>query len=123
MKLIDIKFAELHNTLFLAGTNHGQKLDTSRRLELRLAFDESEKRLIVQFNGEVALIPESNVSSMTPRYSKAYLVDKILEDMSAKEAAPNKALRATAKEPEPTPAQKAKVKAQVWDPTSTPVQG
>ena len=62
---INLKFAELHNCLFLAGTNLQMKLDPSKR-PLQLVYDRDEKELLVYFNNEVAIVPSSNVSSMTP---------------------------------------------------------
>lgn len=74
MKIIDIKFAQLHDTLFLAGTNHGQKLDIARR-DIKLTFDEEQKRLIVEFKQEVALVPETNISNMIPADSKPFIIN------------------------------------------------
>jgi hypothetical protein len=65
MKEISIKFAELHNALFLGGTNHQMKLDPSKRQGMKLHYDRAEKELIVEFNGHVAIVPSSNVASMT----------------------------------------------------------
>ena len=63
---INLKFVELHNCLFLAGTNLQLKLDVSKRRELTLVYDRKEKELLVFFNSELAIIPTSNISSMTP---------------------------------------------------------
>lgn len=65
MSQIAIKFAELHNPLFLGGTNHQTKLDPTKRLGLKLTYNRAEKELIVQFNDHVAILPSSNVASMT----------------------------------------------------------
>lgn len=65
MSLIPIKFAELHNPLFLGGTNHQTKLDPTKRTGLTLSYNRAEKELIVQFNDSVAILPSSNVASMT----------------------------------------------------------
>ena len=65
MTQISIKYAELHNPLFLGGTNHQTKLDPSKRQGLKLTYDRAEKELIVEFNGHVALIPTSNVASLS----------------------------------------------------------
>jgi hypothetical protein len=64
--MISLDFAELHNPLFLAGTNLNLKLDPVNRKGLILSYDREEKELLVEFNGKVAIIPSSNVSSMTP---------------------------------------------------------
>lgn len=64
MSQINIKFAELHNPLFLAGKNHGMKLDPSKVSDMRLVYDRAEKELLVHWNGEIGIVPSSNVSCM-----------------------------------------------------------
>lgn len=64
---LDVDFAELHNPLFLAGTNLGLKLDMHKRQGVRLEFCRNSRFLLVHFNNKVAMIPESNISSMTPK--------------------------------------------------------
>lgn len=63
---IDLEFAELHNPLFLAGTNLQMKLDPTKRTGLKLIYDRAEKELLVSYNGKTAIVPASNVASMTP---------------------------------------------------------
>jgi hypothetical protein len=65
MSKIDINFAELHNALFLGGKNHGLKLDPARSSGLALIYDRDEKELLVSWNNEKAIIPSSNIASMT----------------------------------------------------------
>lgn len=65
MANVEIGFAELHNALFLGGKNHGLKLDPHRYPTLKLVYDRAEKELIVSWNQETAIIPSSNVASMT----------------------------------------------------------
>lgn len=64
---IKLKFAELHTPLFLAGTNFGVKLDNVRR-PIDLIYDRKEKELILHYNGQIAIIPASNVATMTPTH-------------------------------------------------------
>lgn len=64
--LIQLDFAELHNPLFLNGTNLQMKLDPKNKQGLSLTYDRTEKELIVTYNGKIAIVPASNVSSMTP---------------------------------------------------------
>lgn len=64
---LEIKFAELHAPLFLAGTNLQMKLDPTKRVGLKLIYDRGEKELIVQWNGHEAIVPISNVASMTAK--------------------------------------------------------
>lgn len=72
---IDLEFAELHNPLFLAGTNLQMKLDPAKRSGLKLVYDRAEKELLVYFKttkGEyMAIVPSANVSSMTPVTTQA----------------------------------------------------
>ncbi len=63
---IEIEFAELHNPLFLAGTNLQLKLEPAKRTGLKLEYDRAEKELLVTYNGKTAIVPTTNVSSMTP---------------------------------------------------------
>ena len=60
--MTEIKYAELHTPIFLAGTNLGQKLDPHKRTGLVINFDEDKKRLIVGWNNEEAHVPEANCS-------------------------------------------------------------
>lgn len=60
----DIQWAELHAPLFLAGTNLGQKLDPTKRLGLKMAYDEDKRHLFVSYNGKAARVPETSVLSM-----------------------------------------------------------
>lgn len=76
MKL-DLEFAELHNPLFLAGTNLQMKLDPTKRSGLTLVYDRAEKELLVTYNGKVAIVPASNVSSMTPHGPRTAGVTKV----------------------------------------------
>lgn len=62
---IEVEFAELHNPLFLNGTNLQMKLDPTRRPNLTLIYDRSEKELLVYYFGKLAIVPTSNVGSMT----------------------------------------------------------
>lgn len=64
--MIELKFAELHAPLFLGGTNLQMKLDPTKRTGLTIAYDRVEKELLVTYNGNQAIIPSSNVMSMTP---------------------------------------------------------
>ncbi len=65
--LIDIKEAKLHDALFLAGTNLQQKLETSKRSGLVMQYNRREKELLVSYKDETAILPTTNVASMTPR--------------------------------------------------------
>lgn len=65
MTKIAVKFAELHNPLFMNG-NLGQKLDPKMKTGMTLNYDEDKDRLIVVYKGSVAFIPSANVSSWCP---------------------------------------------------------
>jgi 2-iminoacetate synthase ThiH len=62
---IEIKFAQLHDTLFLGGTNLGVSLDYKKR-PMKLLYDRTEKELKVWFNKDATIIPTTNVRSMSP---------------------------------------------------------
>lgn len=79
MTKIDLKFAELHNPLFLAGMNFGTKLDpsNSKYAQMKLAYDRTEKELLVTWGKDIGIIPSSNIACMvegvpaikTPQYT------------------------------------------------------
>lgn len=72
--MLSIKYAELHTSLFLSGTNLGLKLITSglgKRTGLSLSYDRPNKELLVTFNGNTAIVPTTNVVSMVPGDSGA----------------------------------------------------
>lgn len=60
----EIKWAELHAPLFLAGTNLQLKLDPTKRSGLKMEYDEEKKHLYVTYNNQTARIPETSVLSM-----------------------------------------------------------
>ena len=64
---IEMKFVELHNPLFLAGTNLQLKLDISRRPELKMFYDRRWQELHVSYNEHMAVVPMANVSCMWPK--------------------------------------------------------
>lgn len=61
---IDLNYAELHNPLFLAGKNHGLKLDANKIHGLELQYDRIEKELLVSWAGKIGIIPSSNIACM-----------------------------------------------------------
>ncbi len=63
--MLQLKFVELHNPLFLGGKNFGLKLDISKLAGLRMEYDRAEKELLVYWNDEVGIVPSSNVACMT----------------------------------------------------------
>jgi hypothetical protein len=58
MRLIDIKYCELHNELFFVSKNFSKKIDPKRYPGLELKYDEEEKRLIVIWQGRVGVVPD-----------------------------------------------------------------
>jgi len=66
---IPVSFAELHNPLFLAGKNHKQKLYGS---DLKLIFDDEADKLYVLYNNQIAIVPSTNCSSITPANPEIY---------------------------------------------------
>ena len=70
-----LKFAELHSPLFMSATggkgiNMGSKLNSTgglgHKVGISLFYDRLNKELHVWYQGEVAIIPSTNVASMTP---------------------------------------------------------
>lgn len=77
MSQINIKFAELHSALFLAGKNFGLKLDPGKFSGIGLIYDRAEKELLVSWLTQTAIVPSSNIASMTegtfePRKANAH---------------------------------------------------
>lgn len=66
MTQINLKYAELHNPLFLCGMNCGTKLDlsNSKYAAMKLVYDRAEKELLVHWREEIGIIPSSNISAM-----------------------------------------------------------
>lgn len=60
----EIKWAELHSPIFLAGTNLKEKLDPKVRAGLVMEYDEDKRHLYVSYNGCTARIPEPSILSM-----------------------------------------------------------
>lgn len=59
-----IEWAELHAPLFLAGANLGLKIDPTKRVGLKMVYNEVKRHLYVSYNGKVARVPETSVLSM-----------------------------------------------------------
>src|ERR1700733_4919447 len=68
MSKIDIRFAELHNSLFLGGRNFQLKIDPKKFPGLKLQYDRTEKELLVHWSAEngnfTGIIPSSNIACM-----------------------------------------------------------
>ena len=99
---VELEFAHLHTPLFLKGTNWGEKLKTGHNLkgDLVLAYDREHGELLVSCGTHIAIIPSSNVSSMTPK--------------AETKAAPAPAPQVEKQKPGPKPG---KITAQVSGPT------
>lgn len=67
--MTEISFAELHSPLFHAGRNHGTKLETDKRPDLKLEYDEDKKELRVLYNHRVSRLPCTSVHSMEEKAS------------------------------------------------------
>lgn len=64
----EIKWAELHSPLFLAGANLGMKLDPTKRAGLLMNYDEDKRHLYVTYTlsgvTSTARVPEPSILSM-----------------------------------------------------------
>jgi hypothetical protein len=61
---MEIKIAHLHNPLFFAGKNFGQKLDPGKTAGLKLEFDEKRNWLVVNWENKQSYVPVTNISAM-----------------------------------------------------------
>lgn len=59
-----IKFANLHDPLFMNGSNLGTKLGAQRERPVQMQYDTELMCLAVYHKGNVTLIPHATVSSM-----------------------------------------------------------
>lgn len=66
VKLVELKFMDLHNPLFLAGTNLGQKLNPKGRTGLKIQHDVNNKWFVISYNGSACLMAETNAVSWEP---------------------------------------------------------
>lgn len=94
---IDLKFAELHAPLFLAGKNFGLKLEpgSHKHTGMVLVYDRAEKELLVTWMGEEAIVPVSNVATMTVKERTA-IRSEPLADMARQPHSANALSKATA---------------------------
>lgn len=110
---VELSFAELHTSLFLGGTNWGLKLYKKQpKGELLLAYDRQAKELLIKHKKDIAIVPSSNVASMTP-------MPESLEEVNEEHGkAPNPLVPAKAK-----PGPKPNLSAQVGSPSDHVFQG
>jgi len=52
MPIIPVKYAEMHNAIFVGGKNLGPKLDPRKVTGLELQYDSEQKELLVTWNDE-----------------------------------------------------------------------
>lgn len=62
MKLT-VSFVELHNPLFMQGTNLGNKIKADQR-HADMEFDTETKLLTIEFKDKLSIVPDSNIVSM-----------------------------------------------------------
>jgi hypothetical protein len=67
--MIDCQRVELHSVLFLAGKNHGAKIQAGP--DVKLQWDQAEKELHVTWNNETAILPSSSVQCRVHAKEKA----------------------------------------------------
>ena len=66
-----VQFAELHSPMFFCGINLGNKLDTSKRSELSLIYDNAACELLVTMFGKTTHVPASSLVHYTPGIAEA----------------------------------------------------
>lgn len=64
MSIIKVKYAQLHNGLFLAGVNFGQKLNPQVKSGLKIEYSTDLQALVVEYNSQVSLVFNSNIADM-----------------------------------------------------------
>jgi hypothetical protein len=64
MSKVKLKFVQVHAPLFVAGKNFGEKIKAEQTKGVALMFDDAKGRLFVEYNGEIAVVPEPSVLSM-----------------------------------------------------------
>ena len=94
---IELSFAELHTSLFLAGTNLGLKLQPTNR-QIKLIYN-CHRELLVFFNNHIAIVPLSNVASMTPK-DMADLDEEAFVPEAPKPIKPGKPVKAQVSTPQ-----------------------
>lgn len=85
---IAIESADLHNPIFLAGTNLQKKLDPSKRMGLQLTYDMDKEHLLVHYKSRVLIVPLANVSGMDVPESLVYLFAPAEDQPAVRAAAP-----------------------------------
>lgn len=90
--LLDLLSADLHESLFLHGTNLGTKLDPSHRAELKLQFDDQRDRLHVWYKGKFKLI--KNWATIEPLKPEEFAAEpkrqvKLKKPQTSPDANPN----------------------------------
>jgi hypothetical protein len=123
---IELSFAELHTALFLAGTNLGLKLNKThtglgQRQGLYLLYDRENKELLVYWNKSLAIVPSTNVASMTPvdpEVLGTYPVQDEVKPVKAITPRPNQTIKEVDATVNNTVKKSGKVNAQVSTPTS-----
>ena len=96
--MTELSYVELHNPIFIGGTNLGSKLDIDKRRNLSLHFDDDKKRLKVTLTK-----PEGNFVGHVPEANCSMWIEKKEEKKEA---------------PQEKPKTQAKVSAQVETPQS-----
>ena len=128
---IELVFAELHTALFLAGTNLGLKLNKThtglgQRTGLHLIYDREEKELLVYWNKSLAIVPSTNVASMTPANPEVLgdlPAELDVKPVMAITPRPNQTLKEVATTVNTTKTKSGKTNAQVSTPTGHVFEG
>lgn len=64
--LIPIQIAQLHSPIFVGGKNFSDKLQPLLIAGLQINYDRKEKELLIDYKGIKAIVPATNIVSMTP---------------------------------------------------------
>lgn len=64
--ILNLKFAETHSTVFIAGRNLQTKLDCTKNKSLFLQYDDKKEMLYVWIEQNLGMIPKESVACMIP---------------------------------------------------------
>src|SRR5271166_5532583 len=83
MSSVEVTFAKLHDPLFFGGKSFGLRLEPNVCGGLKMAYDKDDKELIVQWQGQTAHIPSTNIAS----YCTGPAVDRMIHQVAAPQVA------------------------------------
>ena len=62
MNIIECTYVTFHAPVFLSGTNLGEKIDTSKRSDIKLFYNVSLRMIFIEFKGQIAFTDTFHVA-------------------------------------------------------------